>query len=280
MIIAVASGKGGTGKTFVSTNLALSIGKEDIQFLDCDVEEPNAHIFLKPEVISKSPVNVLVPNIDEENCDHCKKCSEFCSYNAILVSSKKVLIFPELCHSCGGCSVICPKGAIAEELFKIGNIYEGFSNCINLIYGELDVTRPLAVPVIKEVKRKIKRDKTVIIDSPPGASCPMIESVKGSDFVLLVTEPTPFGVHDLKIALDVISQLKIPVGIVINRSNLGNKELWNFLEKRDIPLLLEIPFDRHIAELYSKGIPAVFALPELSEKFKELYEKITRSMRK
>ncbi|MGC8943038.1 MAG: ATP-binding protein [Caldisericia bacterium] len=280
MIISIASGKGGVGKTFVSTNLALSIEEENVQFLDCDVEEPNAHIFLKPQIELIEPVNVLVPEVNENKCTYCNKCSEFCAYNAILVSPKKIVIFPELCHSCGGCSLVCTVNAIKEIPFKIGNIYKGKYQNIDLIYGELDVTRPLAVPIIKEVKKRIDKEKIVIVDCPPGASCPVIESVKGSDFVILVTEPTPFGLHDLKIAVDVISGLKIPFGVIINRSDIGNKDLWDFLERKNITLLLEIPFNRRIAEFYSNGIPVISYMPNLKEKFKILFEKIKMMVKK
>lgn len=274
MVIAVASGKGGTGKTFISTNLALSIGNEYVQFLDCDVEEPNAYIFVKPKIELKNPVNVLVPEIDDTKCTRCKKCSQFCAYNAILVSSKGAQVFPELCHSCGGCSILCPTGAIKEVPFKIGNLYKGHSKNIDFVYGELEVSKPLAVPVIREVKKHINKSRTVIIDSPPGTSCPVVETVKDSDFVLLVTEPTPFGLHDLKIAIEVVSQLNIPLGVVINRSTLGNKEVWEFLDKKNIPVLLEIPFDRKIAELYSEGKVPVENDTSLRTKFESLYEKI------
>jgi MinD superfamily P-loop ATPase len=280
MIISVASGKGGTGKTLVSTNLVLSIDDRDMQFLDCDIEEPNAYIFLKPEIKITRPVEVLVPQFNEEKCTHCKKCSDFCAYSAILVSPKKVQLFPELCHSCGGCALICPEGAISEVPFKIGNLYIGQSKNIDFVYGELDVSRPLAVPVIKEVKTQINTNKTVIIDSPPGASCPVIEAVKGSDFVILVTEPTPFGLHDLTIAVEVVSQLNIPMGVVVNRSDLGSLEVWDFLAKKEIPVLLEIPFDKQIAELYSKGIPFSTAEIKWRDKFRTLFQNIERLVSK
>lgn len=274
MIISVASGKGGTGKTLVSVNLALSLKGRQIQFLDCDVEEPNAYFFLKPEINTSRPINVLVPNVNEALCTHCKKCAEFCAYNAILVSPKKVTIFPDLCHSCGGCAIVCPTNAISESEYRIGDLKAGKAENVEVIYGELEVSKPLAVPVIKEVKKRINKDKIVIIDSPPGASCPVIEAVKGSDFCILVTEPTPFGLHDLTIAVEVLEQLKIPFGVVVNRADLGDRRVWEFCAHKNIPILLEIPYQRRIAELYSKAVPFVEEMPEWREKFQNLYVEI------
>ncbi|MDI6850318.1 MAG: ATP-binding protein [bacterium] len=276
MIVSIASGKGGTGKTLVSTNLALSLEGKGIQFLDCDVEEPNAFLFLKPDVEEEIPVEVLVPEVNQQICTHCKKCAEFCEYNAIFVTSKTVQVFPELCHSCGGCALVCPVGAIIEVPFKIGNLKIGKGANVDLVYGELEVSKPLAVPIIREVKKRLKKDKLVIVDSPPGASCPMIEAVSGSDFVILVTEPTPFGFHDLKITVDVLEKIGIPFGIIINRANLGNRDVYEFCMHKNIPVLLEIPYDRKIAELYSRAIPFVTVMEEWKGKFREVYQQIER----
>lgn len=275
MIIAVASGKGGTGKTLISTNLASVIDKS-VQFLDCDVEEPNAFIFLKPEIKEVRPVEMLVPVVDKAKCDFCKRCADFCAYKAIVVSKNDIKIFKELCHSCGGCKLICPNHAITEVPFKIGNLYKGNADKMDFVYGELDIARPLAVPVIKSVKKEMKKDRVVIIDSPPGASCPVVESVIGADFVLLVTEPTPFGAHDLRIAVEVIEQLKIPMGLVINRADLGDKTLLDFIHDHKIPVLLEIPFRTEFAEIYSQGKLLVNEFPEYREKFRKLYLEIER----
>jgi len=276
MIISVASGKGGTGKTLISTSLALSIMDKEIQFLDCDVEEPNAFLFLKPVIKEVIPVEMPVPDVNEEICTHCKKCAEFCEFSALLVSPNKVQLFPELCHSCGGCALICPVDAITEIPFRIGSLKIGNASNIDFVYGELEVSKPLSVPIIREVKRKTKKDKLVIIDSPPGASDPVIAAVSGSDFTILVTEPTPFGLHDLKIAVDVIKQLKIPFGVIVNRANLGDRKVYDFCKEKNIPVLLEIPYYRKIAELYSNAIPFITVMDEWKEKFRKFYFDIER----
>lgn len=196
MIISVASGKGGTGKTTVATNLALSL--EGVQFIDCDVEEPNAHIFLRPHIGERTPVGIPVPKVEEARCTYCGKCSEVCEFHAIVVIRETVLVFPELCHGCGGCSYICPVDAITEVDREIGVIEEGRASNLEFIQGILNVGEPMATPLIRREKKLIKDDRIVIIDSSPGASCPVIEAVKGSHFCLLVTEPTPFGLNDLQ----------------------------------------------------------------------------------
>lgn len=274
MIVAIASGKGGTGKTSVAVNMALSIG--NVQFLDCDVEEPNAHLLLHPGISRTEPVYLPVPVINEELCDHCGKCAEFCSNNAIFVSPEKVLVFPELCYSCGGCAIICPRKAISEEQRRIGTLKLGSAGDLELVYGELEVGEPMAVPVIKEVKRRIKNDRTVILDSPPGTSCPVIETVKGGDFCVLVTEPTPFGLHDLKITVQVLKDMGIPFGVVVNRAGLGDKKVYEYCEEKNIPILLEIPYKRKIAVLYSRGIPFSLEMLEWKEKFQTLLNQVRK----
>jgi MinD superfamily P-loop ATPase len=269
MIVSIASGKGGTGKTSVAVNMALSI--RNAQLLDCDVEEPNAHLLLHPKISRIEPVYVLVPFVNEESCDYCGKCSKFCQYNAIFVSSEKIMIFPELCHSCGGCALVCPKKAITENKHKIGTLKSGSAGDLKLVYGELEVGEPMAVPIIREVKRRIDKSRNVVLDSPPGTSCPVIETVKGSDFCILVTEPTPFGLHDLKITVQVLEDMKIPFGVVINRAGIGDKKVYEYCREKSIPILLEIPFQRRIAELYSKGIPFSLEMPEWKEKFEALF---------
>jgi len=272
MIISIASGKGGTGKTSVAVNMALSV--KDVQLLDCDVEEPNAYLLLQPKIDETKPVYISIPLVDEELCDHCGRCSEFCEFNALFVTPEKVLFFPELCHSCGGCMIVCPKNAITEKNLEIGLIKKGVVEGIELVYGELNVGEPMAVPVIKEVKKQIKSNKTVIIDSPPGASCPVIESVLGSDYCILVSEPTPFGLHDLKIMIQVLGELNIPFGVIINRAGIGDRKIYDFCEEKGVRIILEIPFQRKIAELYSSGIPFVVEMPEWKRKFQLLMEDI------
>lgn len=272
MILSIASGKGGTGKTTVAVNMALSF--KDAQLLDCDVEEPNVHLFLHPKIIETKSVYVPIPRVNEELCDHCGKCSEFCERNALFVSSEKVLFFPELCNSCGGCVIICPKKAISEEKRKIGTVKVGMAGNVELVYGELRVGEPMAVPVIKRVKKQIKSHKTVIIDSPPGTSCPVIESVYKSDYCVLVAEPTPFGLHDLKITVQVLEEIKIPCGVVVNRAGIGDRKLYDYCEEKGVPILLEIPFRRRIAELYSRGIPFTLEMPEWRRNFQTLFDEI------
>jgi len=273
MIVSIASGKGGTGKTTFAVCLALSLGRA--QFLDCDVEEPNASIFLKPAIDKRRPVSVPEPWVDESKCTHCGECATICAYHAIAVFGKSVLIFHELCHGCGGCWLICPEKAIKEGKREVGVIEEGKAGLIHFIQGTLRVGEHMATPVIKAVKSMIQKDMDVIIDAPPGTSCPMIESVKGSDFVCLVTEPTPFGLNDLKLAIEVVRKLRIPHGVIINCDGIGDNGVKDYCEKENIPLLLSIPWDRQIAEAYSKGIPAVAVFPDLKERLRSLFQEIT-----
>lgn len=272
MIISVASGKGGTGKTTVAVNMALSL--KDAQLLDCDVEEPNAHLLLYPKIKETKPVYVRIPVIDEKKCDYCGECAKFCEYNAIFVANQKTMFFPELCHSCGGCAIVCPRNAIKEKKRKIGTIKKGFANGVELVYGELIVGEPMVTPIIKEVKKQIRNDGNVIIDSPPGTSCPVIEAVYNSDYCVLVTEPTPFGLYDLKIAVEVLEKLGTPFGVVVNQAGIGDKKVYKYCREKNIPILLEIPYERKIAELYSSGIPFVLKMPEWKEKLRQLFDEI------
>ncbi len=274
MIISVASGKGGTGKTIISTSLALSLG--EVQFLDCDVEEPNAHIFLKPQINERISAGIPVPEVDETKCNFCGKCAQICEFNAIVVIKKKVLFFPELCHGCGGCSYICPENAIKEVEREIGVIEKGRSGNIDFSHGILNVGEPMAPPLIKQVKGLITNNKDVIIDASPGTSCPVVETVKGSDFCLLVTEPTPFGLNDLKLAVEMLKKLAIPCGVVINCADIGDDEVNKYCESEKIPILMTIPWDRKIAEAYSRGTPLIEALPEFRNKFSKLHKEIER----
>jgi len=280
MIISVASGKGGTGKTTVAVNLALSIN--DVQFLDCDVEEPNAHIFLSPDVKRQVLAFIPIPEADESTCNACGRCREVCAYHAIAVippsdgDKGKVLIFPHLCHGCGACHMLCPQKSIKEVNKEIGAIEIGMSGNMQFIHGRLNVGEIMAPPLIRQVKKHIDPTRTVIIDAPPGTSCPVIAAVKNSDYCILVTEPTPFGLNDLVLAVEVLKKLKIPFGVVVNRSDLGDDKVDKYCQDNKIPLLLHIPFDRDIAYLYSRGIPLVREKAEYKEKFRTMFEMITK----
>ncbi|MCD6473027.1 ATP-binding protein [Candidatus Aerophobetes bacterium] len=274
MVISVASGKGGTGKTTVAVNLALSLDNKRIQFLDCDVEEPNAHIFLKPKIVHAQSIGIPVPQVNEEKCTFCGRCAQVCLYNAIAVVKKKVLIFPELCHGCGGCSLLCPEKAIKEVNKPIGVLEEGKTDSIQLIQGKLNIGEMMAPPLIRAVKKAANNNLITIIDVSPGTSCPVIEAVKDSDFCILVTEPTPFGLNDLILAVEVLRKIKIPFGVVINRADVGDKKVEKYCKKERIPILMRIPMDREIAISYSNGIPIVEGKPDYKEKFKELYKEI------
>lgn len=272
MIVSIASGKGGTGKTTISTNMALSL-KMSLTLIDCDVEEPNAHLFIHPEIDEIRKVSVPVPEMDMERCSLCKKCVEICQFNAITVVKKTVLIFPNLCHGCDGCRIVCPENAIRMGEREIGVMEIGGKDQIRFINGRLNIGEAMAPPLIRSVKRCINNDEALtIIDAPPGTSCPVITAIKETDFVLLVTEPTPFGLHDLTLAVEAIKILDIPCGLVINRADIGDTHVYDYAREEKIPILMEIPFDRKIAESYAIGEPIIDALPEWKEKFIRLYE--------
>jgi len=277
VIISVASGKGGTGKTLVATSLALSLqNREPVRLLDCDVEEPNAHILLKPLLNRQQKVSIPIPQVDEEKCTRCGKCAEVCAYNAIAVIVDKVLVFPELCHGCGACSYLCPEDAISEVNREIGIIESGHSKDIEFIHGKLNVGEAMAPPVIRGVKEHIKLDKLVVIDVPPGTSCPVVEAVKDSDFCLLVTEPTPFGLNDLALAVDMLGELGIPCGVIINRDGVGDNKVEEYCHQKDIPVLLRIPLDIEIARLYSRGVTLAEGIPQWQEAFLSLVDEVSK----
>jgi MinD superfamily P-loop ATPase len=273
MIISIASGKGGTGKTTVATNLAVSLGSA-VQLLDCDVEEPNAHLFMHPVFDLTETVTTPVPEVDMDKCTLCGKCGDICQFKAIVVVGETVLPFEELCHSCGGCMAVCPEDAITEKGRELGIIQKGHRNGIEFIHGKLRVGEAMSPPLINKVLSYTDPTRLTIVDAPPGTSCPVIESMKNADFVLLVTEPTPFGLHDLKLAVGAVNILDIPCGLVINRSDLGDEKVKEYADHENLPILMEIPFDRQIAETYSRGELIVEAMPEWKEKFLELNEKI------
>lgn len=283
MIISVASGKGGTGKTTVAVNLALCL--DNLQFLDCDVEEPNAHIFLKPVIKKQEKAYIPVPQIDEAKCNYCGKCARICVYNAIAVIPSQegrkgtTLVFAQLCHGCGACSALCPQNAIKEVNREIGIVEIG--NCADLefVHGKLNIGEAMSPPLIRQVKEHINPDKTVIIDAPPGTSCPVVASVKGSDYCLLVSEPTPFGLNDLVLAVEVLKKLKIPFGVILNRADLGDDLTRKYCQKEKIPVLMEIPFKKEIAVAYSKGEPIVKIFPEYKKEFSGLYKRIAERVK-
>ncbi|WP_018248710.1 ATP-binding protein [Orenia marismortui] len=275
MKLTVLSGKGGTGKTTVSTNLALSL--DNVQFFDADVEEPNSYIFIKPD-FGRDYQQVLrkVPIVEQNRCTACRKCVDFCEYNALVLLSEEVLVIEEMCHSCGGCKYICPEDAISEKDKEAGKIKVDKSvNGMEFWQGELNIGEASAVPVIEALNQNISQNKTVIMDAPPGTTCPTIAAITDADYCILVTEPTPFGLHDLKMAVEVVKELAKPYGIIINRSEEeADKLIEEYAIDENSDILLKIPFKREIAELYSEGISFVEEMPEWKEKFKEVFAQI------
>lgn len=296
MRIVVASGKGGTGKTTIATSLALAAG-DSVRFMDCDVEAPNAALFLNPVFDTHKEVGILLPVVDEAICTHCGKCAEVCEFHAIAVIGKKTLVFPELCHGCGSCTLVCPEKAISERLDVMGVLESGATPTgIDFSRGVMNVGEPMAVPIVRELKKwhglgtaavKVGETRTEtrrpldqhsdieIRDSPPGASCPVVETMRGADFVLLVTEPTPFGLHDLKQVVGIARELGIPAGVVVNRDGIGDNAVEGYCAEAGIPILLRIPMERRFAEAIASGKPLVEAAPEYREKFQALLEDIT-----
>jgi len=282
MIIAVASGKGGTGKTTVATNLALALmstkKEQKLVFADCDVEEPNAALFLNPLFRDKEEVSIKVPKVDADLCTYCGRCAEVCQYNAIAVIKQNVLVFEELCHGCGSCTLECPEGAIREVPNVIGTVERGRVGSMDFVHGLMNIGVPMAPPIIRKVKAWATgkdKERLLIIDAPPGTACPVVEALRGSDYALMVTEPTPFGLHDLRIAVQVArEELKIPVGVVINRDGVGDTGVEDYCHDNEIPILMRIPLERRIAEAYSDGQPMVAAFPEYRDRFLALYQDI------
>lgn len=280
MIIAVASGKGGTGKTTIATNLALSIPQA--QYIDCDVEEPNGNLFLKADILEQQNVGVPLPQIDNSICTYCGTCAKDCEFNALAVLKDRVMVFPELCHGCGVCSYVCPEKAISEGEKIIGVVEKGIvhrdGDDLAFCQGVLNVGEPMSPPLIKKAKTYAEPTRAVIIDAPPGTSCPVIQTINGADFCLLVTEPTPFGLNDLELAVGVVRQMKIPFGVIINRSDSGDQSVVDYCQRENIPLLMEIPYSRDLAFAYSKGIPYVIENLEAKAQFRQLLVAIHKEL--
>lgn len=275
MKLAVASGKGGTGKSMVAANLAFTLAGTEppVTLVDCDVEEPDLHLFF-PADVSTREVTVPVPVIDETRCQHCGLCAEFCQFGALAVMPDRVLFFPELCHSCGGCRLVCPNEAIHEEPRRVGTLsWSDPHPGLRLIWGTLDTGSPHAVPVIREAKNAAAGDPVVICDTAPGTSCPVVEALDGCDACILVTESTPFGLHDLQLAADVAARMGIPAGIVINRSDGKDDLTLRFCADHDLDVLMTIPFSREIAAIQSRGDLLCRARPEWQKDFRSLFIK-------
>jgi len=285
--IAIASGKGGTGKTTIATNLAVALSNagQPVQLLDCDVEEPNCHLFLKPQIQDRRDVYVAVPQVDESLCTGCGRCGEVCQYSAIVCmpsrghnSKARVLTFPELCHACGGCALACPAGAITEGQRQLGEVEIGRAGDIAFAHGKLRVGEAMSPPLIRAVGAAADPECTTLIDAPPGTSCPVITAVMGADFAMLVTEPTPFGLNDLVLAVETVRELGMPFGVVINRSDVGDRRVTEYCLVESIPVLAELPDDRRVAECYSEGLIAADAVPGFGSRCNSLFAAIEQEL--
>ncbi len=280
MRISVASGKGGTGKTTLATNLAYVAARNgrSVAYVDCDVEEPNGHIFLKPDISLRKPVGNRVPEVDADKCTLCGLCGDICQYSAIVKVGESVLVYHELCHGCGGCSLVCPSDAIGEQIRELGVLETGTAGDVQFVHGLLHVGEAMSPPLIREVRSAVPEVDLVIFDAPPGTSCPVIEAVRDSDFVILITEPTPFGLNDLKLAVEMIRALGLPFGVVVNRAGIGDGETELYCQAEDIEIVAEIPDDRRIAEAYSRGEMVCEAIGEYESSFTGILEVIMKNV--
>jgi len=277
MRIAIASGKGGTGKTTVAVNLALSLAAyQPVQLMDCDVEEPNDHIFLHFVVDQVYSVEKLLPRVDENLCTYCGKCAEACEFKAIAIIGNKILVYNDLCHGCGLCAMVCPTGAITENPHELGVIESGEADGFQFARGVLNIGEVMATPIIHELKDELDSNDLAILDAPPGTGCPTIAAIHGADIALLVTESTPFGLHDLRAAVGVARSLSVPVAVIINRYGIGDDRVESYCAAEGIPIVLRIPFSREIASLYSRGIPFVKELAGWRDRFIVLYEALKK----
>jgi len=276
MRVAIASGKGGTGKTTVATNLAVTLARHGlpVTYVDCDVEAPNGHLFLRPAIARETAVSRLVPRVNEALCLHCRECARICRFNAILCLGERTLVYDELCHSCGGCALACGAGAIREESHSVGVVKTGSVGEIQFISGTVNVGEASGVPVIRAAKQAAPSTGWTILDAPPGTACSMIETVRDCDYLVLVTEPTPFGLHDLQLALEVARTLKRPCGVVVNRAQSGVNEARELCARAGIPVLAEIPDQMAIARAYSEGQLVVNAVPGLKTIFEQLLQRL------
>ncbi len=272
MKVAVASGKGGTGKTTIATNLAWIAARKgrSVAYIDCDVEEPNGHLFLKPQMTAMRVIGQAHPVVDAQKCAHCGLCGEICQFSAIVCVGDKVLVYPELCHACGGCTLVCRPGAITEGVRETGKIEAGMAGAIHFVHGVLNIGEAMSTPLIRQVKAESANEELRIVDCPPGTSCPVIESVRGADIVLLVTEPTPFGLNDLALAVEMVRALKLPFAVLINRADVGDRKVREYCHREGIRIFAEIPDDRRVAEAYSRGLLACETVPEFRWSLEEL----------
>ncbi len=276
MVISVAAGKGGTGKTLIAVNLALSLHRSGIQttLVDCDVEEPNAHLFLKPEISRREKVTVPIPKIDLDRCERCGECSSFCPFGALATTPTSLLIFEELCHGCGGCALVCPRDAISEEERVLGMLEEGNTGeGMGVIRGILDIGEPKASIVISAAKERMRSDEVNVVDCGPGTGCAVMTAVHGSHLCVMVTEPTPFGLHDLQMAVEMTETLGVPSLVVLNKDVPGDTLARKFCEKRGLEIALSIPFSRDIARLNARGVNLVDVDKEWMDKFLSLYQR-------